>query len=265
MFIRRCFAAASAALLAGLMIVAAAAPPRGRLANTDTLQTAELLDRILQPRFQDDTTGVFGMNRVMLPVNGHRKVAPFLRNNFTPRFQAQTGAEKSLLARAHSLKRDYVIAFLHTTHVPGTFTGPQPPARRPGRRVRPSSRPASLSPLAVRDDERQAILHLWRANYPLASPAYDAFPDVRENMRRALQNTSTVAALEKAAIVALPRLRRGEKANLTVNSWFVALRPVRAAKESCLSCHTGAKRGDTLGVLVYAVGNGPASNKTAQR
>ena len=31
------------------------------------------------------------------------------------------------------------------------------------------------------------------------------------------------------------------------------MRPVLASKQECLGCHKGARTGDTLGVMVYAV------------
>ena len=38
-----------------------------------------------------------------------------------------------------------------------------------------------------------------------------------------------------------------------LGNWRLVLRPVLASRDSCLGCHAGAKRGDTLGVMVYAV------------
>ena len=68
--------------------------------------------------------------------------------------------------------------------------------------------------------------------------------------------------LGKVTLPLLPLLRKGEREDVNFGNWLVALRPVRAEQDSCLGCHAGAKRGDTLGVMVYAVDKNANSART---
>lgn len=53
------------------------------------------------------------------------------------------------------------------------------------------------------------------------------------------------------------RLRDGARVEVRRNGTLIALRPVRA-EAACARCHTGAKPGETLGVLVYQIGPAPS-------
>ena len=60
--------------------------------------------------------------------------------------------------------------------------------------------------------------------------------------------------LTRVVLPSLPALRRGQGQTVDYQNWLVVMRPVRATHASCLGCHARrAKRGDTLGVMVYAV------------
>ena len=80
-------------------------------------QVADCLDALIQPRFQDDRAGVFGITRVVTPeqlagVEGHYGLALL---------QPKTPTETALLHQANAARHDYVIAFLHCAHVPGHY------------------------------------------------------------------------------------------------------------------------------------------------
>ena len=60
-------------------------------------------------------------------------------------------------------------------------------------------------------------------------------------------------AVEKKTLAVLPKLMKGQEQQAEAKEWSVLMRPVLAAKQECLNCHTTAKLGDTLGVMVYAV------------
>ena len=55
-----------------------------------------------------------------------------------------------------------------------------------------------------------------------------------------------------------PFLNRGRSLEASAEDWRFYARPVLAEK-SCVSCHVGAKEGQTLGVVAYAV-EGPAAD-----
>lgn len=182
--------------------------PRGK--EDAALKVAEHLDKIVQPRFQKDA-GVLGMDRIVT-VQGHTKIA---------RFKAADAAESQALSKANSYGRDYVIAFLHMTHVPGKYNN-----RADNRPVLVEVKPF-LTALAVREGT--------------SMEDFDGAKFVRAQ------------AVSELVLDHLPILRAGKEAQAPFEKWLVVMRPVRALQASCISCHTGAKQGDTLGVMVYAV------------
>ncbi|MCA1597404.1 MAG: hypothetical protein LC772_13420, partial [Chloroflexi bacterium] len=133
-------------------------------------------------------------------------------------------AETAAMAGVNAAGRNYLIAFLHCAHIPGA---PQ--------RAQSGKRPPELSPLLIKDP-RTDLGRLDRADGPY-----------RELERRT----------EKRAIHDLPALRRGQALQARDGRWLIAMRPVKASSRSCLSCHAGAKLGDTLGVMVYGVDTRP--------
>jgi len=178
-------------------------------------QIANALDKIVQPRFQDVTAGQFGMTRLMPVASGHQAVG------FYDDFRTSTPAEAALLAAADAPHHPYIMAFLHCAHVPG----------RPGAHPFVMPRP-------------------WLAR--ITSRAF-ALPQGPEHVQASMERDA--ALIQKTATDALPGLRKGRPQEKAVGDWLVVMRPVRASTLSCLGCHSGAKRGDTLGVMVYAVRN----------
>ncbi len=130
-----------------------------------------------------------------------------------------TASEKRLFRRVNAAHRPYVIAFLHCAHKPGhdllAKTGPLEEAPTP-----------SLQTLAAATATDTGSQKLW---------------------------DWSDSHLEKAVLPDLPTLRRGTGMDRDLGNWRLVLRPVLASRDSCLGCHAGAKRGDTLGVMVYAV------------
>jgi hypothetical protein len=66
-----------------------------------------------------------------------------------------------------------------------------------------------------------------------------------------------VAVAEHAATDALVQLKKGHPAQSDRAGWTYAMRPIRASKSNCIGCHIGAKIGDTLGIMIYAVNTRP--------
>jgi hypothetical protein len=154
---------------------------------------------------------VFGTSRIAT-VEGHESIA---------RFRGAGPVETAVLSTANALRRDYLICFLHVTHVPGRSKNVEG-ARSAPRAIRPH-----LTPLAVPDVNA----------FPAAMPDRDA----------------EAAAYAKTVLEFLPRLKAGEKLEAAAGRRLLVMRPVRAQQASCLKCHADAKQGDTLGVMVYAV------------
>jgi len=190
-------------------------PPSPKPAPATARRVADALDRIVQPRFQDVTAGEFGMTRLIPVASGHQAVGSY------GDFRTCTPAEAALLAAADAPRHPYVMAFLHCAHVPG----------RPGARPDGVPRP-------------------WLAR--ITSRAF-ALPLGPEHVQASMERDA--ALIQKTATDALPGLRKGRPQEKIAGEWLVVMRPVRASTETCLGCHSGAKRGDTLGVMVYAVRN----------
>ena len=130
-----------------------------------------------------------------------------------------TASETRRFRRVNAAHRPYVIAFLHCAHKPGhdllskTRVGGEAPM-------------PYLQTLAAATATETGSEKLW---------------DWSDKH------------LQKAVLPDLPVLRQGTGMDRDLGNWRVVLRPVLASRASCLGCHAGAKRGDTLGVMVYAM------------
>ncbi len=201
---------------------------------------AEALDAIVQPRFLDDQAGVFGTGRVVSPVRGHFE---------TTYFEPKTPAETALWEAANQAKFPYMMGFLHCAHVPGRFTDQQPP---------PDLLSTGFSTsFSAPDPFHPAIYSLSRlfTKYSVSDTPVSA----AVWQQRGLQEKEQDKSFQTAALKALPALMKGKTQETTQGDFLVVMRPVLAAKDSCLGCHIGAKKNDTLGVMVYAVRNTPTN------
>lgn len=131
---------------------------------------------------------------------------------------AITAKEKRDFRRANAAHRPYVVAFLHCAHKPGHYSNSQ---ERPDGATKPYLEPLAS---ATTTDEGAEKLRLWADGH-----------------------------LEKVVLPDLADLRRCGNVDKDFGNWRVCMRPVLASRPSCLGCHAGAKKNDTLGVMVYAV------------
>ena len=202
---------------------------------TSTLQVARLLDTIAQSRFQDNSMEVFGMSRMSLPAD--TPTGRHLAFNFIARNPEETNTLRSVEAA----RQDYMISFFHCATVP---SAPAWLLAEPHRFDKsPLLPPGSLSgtdPLVLTAaTSSRSLTPLFLHSQTLTSDSATVqFAQDR---------------IQLAATSALPTLRAGREVQSAGSGWLVLMRPVLAAQESCLGCHTTAKKGDTLGVMVYAV------------
>lgn len=136
----------------------------------------------------------------------------------------ENNRERRLFRQVKTSRRPYVVAFLHCRHKPGAHVNPKTPPEK-----QTDFKP-SVSTLVAIGATQKGTDHLydWAGDH-----------------------------LEKIVLPYLPQLRQGRPQQAEYQNWVVVMRPVRAEHEACLSCHAGAKRGDTLGVMVYAVDKNP--------
>jgi hypothetical protein len=59
--------------------------------------------------------------------------------------------------------------------------------------------------------------------------------------------------LNDAILFKLNEARSGKNVTFSEKGWKFVLRPIRAESATCLSCHTDAKKGETLGALIYMI------------
>lgn len=198
------------------------------------LKVALVLDCITQPRFQDDMRN-FGMSR-LLPIAGGHMVSGQL--------VLHSKQEQELFQKAKDSGRDFAIGFFHCAHVPGKPADPLRPDRPNGVKTiqftggrKPGVRPSQEEPSYRLSNVSIYMPHLSETGMPSFRQEYQKMQD----------------EMGKAAQKALPILMKGQGAQQESGDWVIVERPVRALKDSCLKCHEGAKKGDTLGVLTYAV------------
>ncbi|MCW3098412.1 MAG: hypothetical protein JWL77_4030 [Chthonomonadaceae bacterium] len=206
------------------------------------LKVALVLDCVTQPRFQDDMKS-FGMSR-MLPTAGGHLVAG--------RLVLSTQKERDLFKIAENSHRDFLIGFYHCAHIPGSF---------------PNSPGTTNTPDAASEKQDKRSAKAKPRSVSMDTPGFDASDGISPvcNDLRHLYSTPSTAPtagtiqtdlykeMGKAAHKALPKLLKGQGAQQDSSDWLIVMQPVRAMKASCLKCHEGAKQGDTLGVLAYAV------------
>lgn len=131
---------------------------------------------------------------------------------------AENAAERYKFRQVNGAHRPYVVAFLHCAHKPGQYVHSK---ERGDAETDPY-----VQVLATATATQDGSGKLWE------------WADTH---------------LNNAARSALADLRQGSGVDKDLGNWRVVMRPVRAWQLSCLGCHAGAKRGDTLGVMVYAV------------
>ena len=134
--------------------------------------------------------------------------------------ESDSRAERRRFAMVKASHRPYVIAFLHTAH-------------KPGAHIDPPTKPVASDQI---------------------TPSINALTAVGATQKGAGRMYDWVNAQLKPVVTAhLATLKQGQSAQADYQNWVVVMRPVRALHAGCITCHAGAQRGDTLGVMVYAV------------
>lgn len=226
----------SGATLAAALVALPARPAEKAGKPTSAATVILLLDGYVQTRFEQDD-GKFGLMRIPPPVDGHDTIGYQL--------YPQNDGEKDILRTVGDSGLEYLVEFIHCTHVPGHRQEPGTP--RP-------------------DPPRVTTITLVAAKSTAAPFRPYTFSKEREEFMK-----TTELPIIKKASAAMDRLAKGAAVDTKLDTWKVAFRPVRASKASCLNCHVGAKAGDTLGIMAYAVRppikpapTGPSPEHTSQ-
>ena len=241
--------------------------PNAELPDKDAMQMARQLDHIAQERFASARMVVFGISRISSAATTRQHV-----NSMAP----ETPVEVAALARVNASRRDYLVSFLHCASVPAAGPAPRP-MPLPGVSVvftAPAASPAYnpfFSAVSAAPGMLPAPVHPYLTPLIVHQPVSSMLPTPRLTALStpgapvsagfltaapiSPQSASLQQQLLLQAQAAMPRLAQGRTFSQTKEGWTLLLSPISASKDSCLTCHLGAKRGDTLGIMAYAVSN----------
>ena len=195
--------AGALALMLGAMAVVQGSRSGDEAKTSPERQTAELLDSLIQPRFQVTNGTNFGMSRIAPRIQGHGHIGAIKPENDT---------DKQALAQVGQLGCDYRLGFIHTGYNLSRFGAKATAQKTPH------------------------FTMIWH--------------DVADYNAHKGEN---LALFSERILPTVGRLEKGAKIDTQQGEWQVFLRPVKAEKETCVSCHAGIKPGQTMGAMVYLV------------
>jgi hypothetical protein len=200
------------------------------------LKIALVLDCITQPRFQDDINK-FGTSRLLPVAGGHLRSGGI---------HTETKKDRDLLKSAENSDHDFLIGFFHCAPVPGKAQNPLPTLPAAKRTAILTDRPGPGSPsVSSFVENAEGIAQIYAHLNSLNGRQNQDF--------RAEEAKNLYSEMGKAAHKALPKLMKGKGTEADAGDWLIVMRPVRAMKATCLTCHKDAKMGDTLGAMAYMV------------
>ena len=194
------------------------APSRVKSKRVSKIKFVDQLDKLVQPRFQISSE-VFGLERISFL--GHD---PLLEPTEVKSFK------KMLQGAAIIHKTTYTVGFYHCVD-------------KPGQRL-------SANKAHQTDHDGDEFQSYYSSLYHVVKGTVIDDYEEEGTSRKGLPNLEKVKDLCHKSMT---KLAQGKTVDGHVPNWDIALRPVKADHESCVNCHANAKRGDTLGVMVYAV------------
>jgi hypothetical protein len=213
-----------------ILVGAAGGNPENEGAK-EAAKVADELDKFVQARFAKVDTKRFGGGRlVTVPAHPEAHALP-LKNE-----------EKKLIEDINRQGHAYQVAFFHFPHPKGN-SGLE---RNEYGEADTSPDVPRIYPLPVIGGSR--IGNLPRQEF---EGTEEEKRDKGNEWFKSVQRRQELFKLFAAA--ELTALKQGKSRERTIEGWRVVLRPVRAMQEACVNCHAGAKRGETLGAVVYGV------------
>ncbi|BDI30197.1 hypothetical protein CCAX7_22480 [Capsulimonas corticalis] len=144
----------------------------------------------------------------------------------------ETPSERRKFLKLREARRSYVVGILHVVHKPGSHLDTHDASH-------------------VEIDPKPSTDVLFAVN--------STYERVDHSINWAEQH------LTRVLTPYAPVVKRGKVINVDYGGWFVALRPIRAEHSACISCHVGSHRGDTLGVMIYAVNKSRGARDTVMQ
>jgi hypothetical protein len=172
------------------------------------------------------------------------------------RFQTnmtQFGSDRILPKRpAHPPRLEVLESDWQPESLESFFYQSEPPVQRRGE--------ALVKELERRKQElRVGILHLRPVPNPYSKDEAEPFSRPFAQVLLESEETERSAQKQEEALLneaVLPRVEatlRGKESLLQQQGWSFTIKPIRAEKDACLSCHKDAQKGDVLGALVYMI------------
>ncbi len=242
---------AAAALVTGAIFAPAQYRASSDLFNKthppSAAQLVTLIDGTLQPRFQQDA-GVFGISRTygVDVIGGHQSVLSVLD---VPEM-ATTPPANNLFTT--DVGREYIIGFFRF-------------AKKPGKYVSDVDGQPSITDKRTRPVYQELAWQRTRQQMQTQKPMTRKAGDMGDVLQHDMDQGRLQKAVKAVCLNALPDVRQGRPCDVTRSGYLIAIRPIKAAKASCLHCHAGAKLNDALGAMVYTVRLDTAAPKLTVR
>ncbi|MCX6367020.1 MAG: hypothetical protein NTX57_09970 [Armatimonadetes bacterium] len=196
-------------------------------ARTGPEDDLHFLDIMFQKRFQKLVETQFGTGRMVPVEKGMIHPRPL---TWPQEFQPETTEEKRVTERFFAKGIVWRVGILHLRPVP----------RRPVGSPR-----LTLGTVELLIESRLSLLPTRGDTSESSMKKYLEMLEKARNEEKVLMHQGSLARMEAATL--------GKPSDWQAGEWQLALRPVLAEKAECLSCHTDAKKGETLGALVYMI------------
>ena len=167
-------------------------------------QVADLLDSVIQPRFQVTNGKDFGISRIAPKIKGHGHMGILKPEN---------DKEAKALEQVAASGYEYKLGFVHNGFALSRYSAKTIPAK-----------------------DLPSFDRIWKDNN-----------DYKEKDLPGLESVGS-KVLAKAE-----RLEKGQGIEVESGDWRVFVRPVKAERDTCASCHAGVKPGQTMGAMVYLI------------
>jgi hypothetical protein len=217
---------------------------------------AEALDALIQKRFQVVDGQIFGKERASLRIDGHGSITDSLLENADTK-----NHENALFDNANRQQLAWRYAFLHLSHplskLPVTNETGQPEFQKYYQQMQKDQ--FGIAEYMESFDE--FVTNLRDLNpkqelYPWFTPDSQIKAAPNKNIIvKEWKDDFSKKALIKGEFV--QRAMQGQAFEVPAGPERLYVRPVRIQQDTCLSCHVGSKKGDTLGAMLYWVESRP--------
>jgi hypothetical protein len=180
---------------------------------------SSLLHAVIGPRFQTVNNRDFGMSRIVPKVKGHGHMGSLAPENET---------ENRLLQQVEASPYEFRAGFIHTGYQVNRING---------------------QPIVETNLPRYEPIYLMSPNNQTTRPTAKEVLETREKFEAINEQAK---AMQETLIKTKATFETGHDVNFkSPDGWDVSVRPISAQRDTCVSCHTGIKKGKVMGAMVY--------------